>query len=59
MVDNAHDQFFKETFTNKENAIDFIQGTFPKEISKNLDFNTIELDHQSYVDETSKNIFPI
>jgi len=57
MSDNAHDRFFKEVFTNKENAIDLIQGTLSKDLLQHLDFSTIELDNQSYVTKELKEFF--
>ena len=33
---NPHDKFSKETFSIRENVIDFLQGTFPEEILNKL-----------------------
>ena len=47
---NAHDKFFKEIFSNKEEAIGLLQNTLPKKIVENIDFRTLKLDNTSYVD---------
>jgi len=54
---NPHDKFFKETFSIRENVIDFLQGTFPEEILEKLDLSTLTLDNNSYIDEELKEHF--
>lgn len=54
---NPHDKFFKETFSIRENVIDFLQGTIPEEILKKLDLSTLTLDNNSYIDEELKEHF--
>ncbi len=54
---NPHDKFFKETFSIRENAIDFLSGTFPPEILKKLDLSTLTQDNNSYIDEELKEHF--
>jgi len=46
-----HDYFFKQVFSTKEHAIDFLKHSLPSEIVKNLDFKTFCLENVSYVDE--------
>ncbi|MEW6620615.1 MAG: Rpn family recombination-promoting nuclease/putative transposase [bacterium] len=46
-ISNPHDAFFKEVFSNKENADDFINATLPEDLKKNLDLSTLELDNNS------------
>ncbi len=53
----AHDKFFKEIFSNKEEAIGLLQNTLPKEIVKNIDFQTLKLDNTNYVTEELKEYF--
>ena len=48
---NPHYKFFKEVFSKKENAVDFIRGTFPAEIRDRLAFDTLRLEKTSYVDK--------
>ncbi|WP_169703963.1 Rpn family recombination-promoting nuclease/putative transposase [Candidatus Kuenenia stuttgartensis] len=54
---NPHDKFFKETFSIRENAIDFLSGRFPPEILKKLDLSTLTQDNSSYIDEELKEHF--
>ena len=54
---NPHDKFFKETFSIRENVLDFLQGIFPGEILKKLDLSTLTLDNNSYIDEELKEHF--
>ena len=56
---NPHDKFFKETFSIRENVIDFLTGTFPPEIFKKLDLSTLTRDNSSYIDEELKEHFQI
>ena len=56
-VFNPHDKFFKETFSIRENAIDFLRGTFPPEILKKLDLSTLTQDNSSYIDEELREHF--
>ena len=50
-LQNPHDKFFKELFSEKEEVTEFITKTFPKELIQNLDLNTLELENGSFVDE--------
>jgi predicted transposase/invertase (TIGR01784 family) len=56
-VPNPHDVFFKEVFSDKDNAVDFIKGVFPRELKEKLALSTLELDNNSYVDEELKESF--
>ncbi len=51
---NTHDKFFKELFSKKEQAREFIEKTFPEVIVKKLDLNTLELDKTEYVSNKLK-----
>jgi len=51
---HPHDHFFKQVFSRKEEVTDFIKGTFPKYLVKNLKLETLQLDSTSYVDKTLK-----
>ncbi len=53
----AHDKFFKEIFSNKEEAIGLLRNTLPKRIVENIDFRTLKLDNTSYVDDELKEYF--
>ena len=54
---NPHDKFFKEIFSRKNEVKDFIQGFLPTEIVENIQFESLELDSNSYVDEELKENF--
>jgi len=56
-TDNAHNNFFVEVFSNRENALDFLLGTLPPRLKNELNLNTIKLDSGSYVDEELKTHF--
>jgi len=56
-INNPHDRFFKETFSLRENVIDFLQGTIPGDILKKLDLSTLTLDNNSYIDKELKEHF--
>ena len=50
-VQNPHDKFFKELFSIRENALDFINGAFPAEIRDKIIPESLKLDTGSYIDE--------
>ncbi len=56
-VTNPHDKFFKGSFKDKENAIDLIKNTLPEKISKNIDYRSIRLDDDSFIDEDLRENF--
>ncbi len=56
-IPNPHDKFLKETFSKQENVTDFIRGTFPENILKNLDLSSLVLDNNSSIDEELNEYF--
>jgi len=50
LVVNSHDRFFKALFSKKEDASEFIAKTFPKELSEQIDFQSLEIDKTEYID---------
>ncbi len=54
---NPHDKFFKEVFLRKEEVQNFIQNFLPEEIVKNIKFDTLKVDKDSYIDEELKENF--
>ena len=46
-----HDKFFKETFSRKEVARDYIDQFLPVDIRENLDLRTLQLSQTSHIDE--------
>ncbi len=47
---NPHDHFFKELFTHKENAVDFVRHYLPTQVVKLFDLTTLEICKDSFVD---------
>ncbi len=56
-IPNIHDKYFKQIFSHKAEMQDFISGSFPKEILKKLDFNTLVIENNSYIDNELKENF--
>ncbi len=46
-----HDQFFKQVFSKKANAIAFLAGTLPQELKKNLALSKIRHENTSYISD--------
>ncbi len=57
IVENPHDKIFKGFQSIKENAIDFIRGTFPKELLNNLNIESLKLDNNSYISKELEESF--
>jgi len=56
-IPKIHDKFFKQVFSHKPEMQDLILNSFPKNIVENLDFDTLELDRDSYIDDKLKEHF--
>jgi len=56
-ITNPHDLIFKQTESHIENAMDYIKGTFPKNIVKNFDLTTLKMEESSYTTEELKEYF--
>ena len=54
---NPHDIFFKSIFREKENVIDHLSFTLPKELLHKIDLKAMELDNNSYLDDELKEYF--
>ncbi|RME55879.1 MAG: transposase, partial [Deltaproteobacteria bacterium] len=50
-ITNPHDAFFKETFSKKAYAADFLEGVLPAPLRAKLDLDTLRLENASYIDE--------
>jgi predicted transposase/invertase (TIGR01784 family) len=53
----SHDKFFKEVFSNIEEAIDLIKNTIPENVLDKIDLDTLQLDNASYTDKKLKEHF--
>ena len=54
---NAHDKYFKATFSKKAEAMDLIRHVLPKKLVCNLEFDSLKLDPNSYLDKELKESF--
>ena len=50
-ITNPHDAFFKETFSKREYAADFLAGVLPAPLKQKLDLDSLRLENASYIDE--------
>ncbi len=56
-ITNPHDKYFKEVFSNTEDAIAFLKGSLPQELAGNIDFDKLKPLKDSYIDEELKENF--
>lgn len=56
-IQNPHDKFFKETFSNVEVAKDFINNYLPSNIASIIDVNTLEPQKDSFINEDLEEVF--
>ncbi|MEZ0537302.1 Rpn family recombination-promoting nuclease/putative transposase [Caldicellulosiruptoraceae bacterium PP1] len=56
-VQNPHDKFFKETFSNIEVTKDFLINYLPEGIVKIIDLDTLELQKDSFINEELQEVF--
>jgi len=54
---SPHDQFFKENFSQKDEAVSFLKEVLPLKIKSNLDFDSLQIDNQSFTDKELKEYF--
>ena len=54
---SPHDQFFKENFSQKDEAVSFLKEVLPLQIKSNIDFDSLEIDNQSFTDKELKEYF--
>jgi len=54
---SPHDKFFKEVFSDKENAAEFIANYLPENIVRLLDLNSLELKKDTFIDANLKEYF--
>ena len=50
-LSNPHDKFFKESFTRKEIAKSFIQEYLPDKLHNQLNFNSLEILKDTFIDK--------
>ena len=54
---NSHDRFFKELFSKREEVKEFISKTLPDEITRKLNFDTLEIDTTEYINRRLRTNF--
>ena len=45
-----HDLFFKQTFSIREHAVDYLQHILPPEVGDGIDYATVTIEKDSHVD---------
>jgi predicted transposase YdaD len=53
-ITNPHDRFFKEVFTLRKTAEQFLQNYLPPDITKLLDLDSIEYTKDTFIDKHLK-----
>ncbi|HBD93211.1 MAG: hypothetical protein A2355_06695 [Spirochaetes bacterium RIFOXYB1_FULL_32_8] len=56
-IHDPHDTIFKTSFSDRNNTIDLINGTFPKEIVEHLQLETLTLESTTYIDRKLKKYY--
>jgi len=56
-IQNPHDKFFKETFSNVAVAKDFVNNYLPQSIINIVDINTLEPQKDSFINEELQEVF--
>ena len=56
-IHNPHDKFFTLIFDKPEVGKDFLINELPEEIAKMVDFNSIELTKDSFIDKNLKKYY--
>jgi predicted transposase YdaD len=56
-IQNPHDKFFKETFSNVAVAKDFMNNYLPQSIINIIDINTLEPQKDSFINEELQEVF--
>jgi len=51
---NAHDLFFRQMMTKKETAKDIIKNYFPEAITKTMDFDTLKISKDTFIDKKNR-----
>ena len=56
-INHPDDKFFKAVFSVTENAIDYISKELPTDVVNRLNFDTLKLEKESFIDEKLKDTF--
>jgi len=50
-VTNPHDKFFREVWSRRDIAADFLENYLPANVLKHLELDSLQLENRSYIDE--------
>ena len=53
-VSNPHDKLFRETWSNKAFAQDFLQNYLPEPILRRIELASLEISKDSFIDQAFK-----
>ena len=56
-INNIHDKFVRETFSDKARAISFFEKVLPDALKTNLDISSLEVLNTSYMTDELKEYF--
>ena len=56
-ITNPHDSFFRETFSRKEIAVDFLGNYLPEKIRQQMDLSSLVLCKDSFIDKELRQHF--
>jgi predicted transposase/invertase (TIGR01784 family) len=56
-ISNPHDKLFKQIWSDRETAADFLANYLPQDISVLMDLKTLEICKDSFVDKHLKEYF--
>ncbi len=56
-VYQTHDKMAKMLFSDRENAMDYLKTTLPENIQKKLEWDSLQLENKSYINENLKETF--
>jgi len=57
LLKSPHDNFFKQVFSKKENAIVFFKSFLPAQVTNAIDFDSLKLENASFVTKNLKSYF--
>jgi predicted transposase/invertase (TIGR01784 family) len=50
-VINPHDKLFRETYSDKDNALSFLSNYLPGRVRKRVDLSTLEISKDSFIEK--------
>ena len=56
-ITNPHDKFFRETWSDRETAVDFIKNYLPDRILRHIDTDRFEICKDSFIEDELRDYF--